>query len=145
MSVTITKSLEFDAGHRVLGHVGKCRYIHGHRYKAEITVQASMLNELGMVIDFSAIKEEIGEWIDQKWDHNILLNSADPILDLSKEDLGSILNGRVPYIMRNGNPTAENMAEELYYISQSLLPPEITIIKVKVFETPSCSAEFTKP
>ena len=53
---TITKKLEFDYGHRVLGHEGKCRHLHGHRGVAEVTVYAPSLDNLGRVVDFGAIK-----------------------------------------------------------------------------------------
>ena len=57
--IEITRRLEFDAGHRVLGHEGKCKNLHGHRYSAEITVTAPDLDGLGRVIDFGVIKEKV--------------------------------------------------------------------------------------
>ena len=80
---TVTRKLEWDSGHRVLNHGGKCRHLHGHRYVAEITVEATQLNDLGMVVDFSLIKERVGKWIDENWDHNFLAHPEDPILILS--------------------------------------------------------------
>jgi 6-pyruvoyltetrahydropterin/6-carboxytetrahydropterin synthase len=31
-AITITRRLEFDAGHRIPHHDGQCRHLHGHRY-----------------------------------------------------------------------------------------------------------------
>lgn len=76
----ITRKLEFDAGHRILGHEGKCAHLHGHRYVAEITVSGRDLDTLGRVVDFSVVKTKVGGWIDDYWDHNILLHPQDPLL-----------------------------------------------------------------
>src|SRR5262249_14498003 len=54
--VTCTRLLQFDAGHRVYQHEGKCANLHGHRYTAEITAQAEALDKIGRVIDFSVLK-----------------------------------------------------------------------------------------
>lgn len=133
--ITCTRILEFDAGHRVLGHGGRCRFIHGHRYKAEVTIQALALDALGMVVDFGVVKERVGGWIDHQWDHNLLLHPDDPLLRLS-----GVFEGRDPYIMPNGNPTAENLASVLCLVAAQLLP-EFKVTSVKLWETPNCFAE----
>src|SRR5436853_739224 len=104
--ITITRRFEFDYGHRVLGHEGKCRHLHGHRGVAEVTVQGLELDSLGRVIDFSVLKREVGEWIDNNWDHNILLNTQDPLWqEVPEESL--IFANRRPFLFGNRNPTAE--------------------------------------
>ena len=74
---TITRRLEFDAGHRVFGHESKCATLHGHRYVVEVTAQAAKLDSVGRVIDFSVLKERIGAWLDEKWDHNVIVFEQD--------------------------------------------------------------------
>ncbi len=139
MPQQITKRFEFDYGHRVMGHGGKCKHLHGHRGVAEVTVRAPRLDELGMVVDFSLLKELVGGWIDANLDHNLLLNPRDPIL--------SHLNGgeeRKPYLMRNGNPTAENIAEEVFHVAHGLLGPRgLEVTGVRVWETPTCWADYS--
>ena len=51
----------FDAAHRILGHSGKCAYLHGHTYRLEVTVSAAELDALGMVtsLAFTAIREAL--------------------------------------------------------------------------------------
>ncbi len=151
--ITCTKRLEFDAAHRLLNHTGPCRYLHGHRYCAEITVQATKLDDLGMVLDFSVIKEKVGKWVLDNWDHNILLHKDDPLLAIH-EDLESSFGGRgsryrqllfgdkPPFIMSDRNPTAENMAEMLFIQSQILLPNHLKVTHVRLYETPSSFADF---
>lgn len=150
-NTTITKMLEFDAGHRVLGHGGKCRFLHGHRYKAEITVEAWKLNELDMVIDFGDVKKLVGGWIDKHWDHNFIAHPEDPLIlnfpwlayhDASKDNE---IFGRLPFIMPNGNPTAENMAAVLFKEADSMLRDNrINVLGVRLYETPTCFAEVLR-
>jgi 6-pyruvoyltetrahydropterin/6-carboxytetrahydropterin synthase len=160
---TITRKFEFDAGHRVLGHKGKCRHLHGHRYVAEVTVDAPSLNDLDMVIDFSIVKSLIGDWINDVWDHNILLNENDPLAIISRDmdtRIGEVQNkniqsynkqaleifgGKPPYLMA-GNPTAEAIATELFAKAGFLLReagfPQLRVTNVRVYETPNCWADF---
>lgn len=140
--ITITRKFEFDSAHRVLGHEGKCRHLHGHRYVAEVTIQAPELDPLGRVIDFGVVKQIIGGWIDQNWDHNALLHCQDPLLQ--SRDQNRLFGGRTPYIMAYGNPTAENIASALFHISQASLPSELTVTHVRVYETPNCFADYSE-
>lgn len=149
----ITRRFEFDAAHRVLGHEGKCANLHGHRYVALVTVETAELDTLGRVIDYSVLKEEIGRWIDRKWDHNTLLNSDDPLVsilgDQSLKELEKLppsetlhTNLKMPYVFEKNNPTAENIAAYLLTVCKVILNryPELEVTKVEVFETPNCSA-----
>lgn len=139
--ITVTRSFRFDAAHRVLGHGGKCRHLHGHSYLAEVTVAAPALDDLGFVIDFAVLKERVGGWIDREWDHNVLLNRSDPLRDaLAREE-------RLPYLMAPGqNPTAENIAAVLAKEAAVLLAPHgLTVVSVTVWETPNCRATYAVP
>lgn len=147
MKTQITRRLEFDAGHRVLGHEGKCKHLHGHRYRAEITVSALGLDDLSRVVDFSVVKTKVGKWIDTHWDHNILLNPNDPLLKLDPNtDSSGIWAGKCPYIMDdNENPTAEVIAKHLFNKSVELLEHEgLTVERVRIYETPNCWADYSR-
>ena len=138
--ITVTRRLEFDYGHRVLGHEGKCKHLHGHRGVAEVTVKGPRLDEVGRVVDFGEVRRLVGGWVDDHWDHNLLLNPADPLLCVV--GFGDH-HGREAFEMPVGNPTAENMAECLYHIASSLLFPKgLTVVKVRMWETPSCYADY---
>ncbi len=159
MPITITRRFEFDYGHRVLGHEGKCRHLHGHRGVAEVTVQAQELDRLGRVVDFSVLKEKVGGWIDDHWDHRYLCHRADPLAQAWQEYEDSqgtskrgvwafdALGGAAPYVMHlagvNANPTAENIAAELYYHATGLLRGhDLVVTHVRVYETPNCHADY---
>ena len=75
--IKCTRRIEFDAAHRILEHESKCKMLHGHRYALEITVKAEKLDKLGRVVDFGVIKEVVGQWIDNNWDHNTILSNKD--------------------------------------------------------------------
>ena len=137
MSRTCTRKLEFDSAHRVMLHESKCRNLHGHRYVAEVTALAENLDELGRVIDFSVIKELVGGWIDEHWDHGTLAHSEDDELIRLCVD-----NGWKLWVLET-NPTAENLAEALFGISNRLLGPSgVVVTHIRLYETPNCWAEY---
>lgn len=149
--ITITRKLEFDAGHRVLGHEGKCANLHGHRYVAELTATAPGLDKIGRVIDFSVLKSVVGSWIDENWDHNMILNSNDPLVlchtnpfpFLNKDiRVGQVLGPKAPFIFEDMNPTAEVMAVALSSKARELLKPHgLEVVFVRLYETPNCWAD----
>jgi 6-pyruvoyltetrahydropterin/6-carboxytetrahydropterin synthase len=139
--VTVTRKLEFDAGHRVMNHESKCATLHGHRYTVWVTAEeaATGLDRIGRVIDFSVLKEKIGGWIDHHWDHTCIISLEDreTLVALSKLPQAKPICG-VPF-----NPTAENMATFLLHNICPILMDGtgIRITKVRVDETPNCYAE----
>ncbi|MFI5342852.1 MAG: 6-pyruvoyl trahydropterin synthase family protein [Chlamydiales bacterium] len=139
--ISITRKLEFDAGHRVMNHESKCATLHGHRYVIEITAEADALDSIGRVIDFSVLKARIGTWIDENWDHNVIIFHED------KETLAalcSIPRKKEPWVA-HWNPTAENMAEYLLSVvcPLKLFATGVLVTKVRVWETPNCYADST--
>lgn len=138
MSITCTRRIEFDAGHRILDHESKCKYLHGHRYALEATFAASGLDTLGRVIDFGAIREVLGNWIDEHWDHTTILCDKDKELG---ESIAKKTGQKIFYMDKN--PTAENMAE---YLLKEVCPKLFASVHakctlIKLYETPNCYAE----
>ncbi len=150
---TIMRKFSFDYGHRVLKHESKCKHLHGHLGIAEVSVWAPALDSLGRVIDFSVLKNLIGSWIDNNWDHNILLHKDDPLLEAADildtlddgyREIGEgIFAGKSPYITES-NPTAENLAKELYCVCRALLPEPLKVTHVRFWETPNCCADYSE-
>lgn len=135
---TVTRILEFDAAHRVVNHESKCATLHGHRYKVEIVAHGP-LDDIGRVIDFSVLKEKVGGWLDENWDHNSIV-FKDDVVTLTA--LRSMPRKKEPWVA-DWNPTAENMAT---FLISSLCPAvllgtDVKVIKVVVWETPNCKAE----
>src|SRR4051812_23936998 len=127
---SVTKELRFCYGHRLLDYDGKCRHLHGHNGRAEITLQAATLDRLGMVIDFSKLKQVVGSWIDEALDHRMLLHKDDPALPF--------LRGQgEPVVVLDVNPTAENIARLIFDFTRAQGFP---VTEVKLWETDSAFA-----
>ncbi len=136
--IRCTRKIEFDAGHRVVGHQNKCKFLHGHRYVLEVTAESETTDNLGMVVDFGQMKLIIQKWINENFDHSLILHRQDKEIG----DKISDWTGQKIYYMDN-NPTAENIALHLKLV---ILPKLFTssffvIIKLKLFETPNCFVE----
>ena len=140
-SITATRHHDFSCGHRIVGHEGKCRFLHGHNYRVHFTAQAGQLDNLGRVVDFSAIKNTLCQWLEDNWDHKFVMWAEDPLQGHMNKfradggiDLGIVL---VPF-----NPTAENMG---LYLMEHVAPmifnsPDLKLIRVDVEETRKCFA-----
>ena len=72
MKISITKKFEFEAAHKLPNHSGKCRNLHGHSYKLEVTVSSNKLNGQGMVMDFGDLKAIVKKHVLDKFDHSNL-------------------------------------------------------------------------
>lgn len=75
MKTTITISTTFAAAHRLPDHEGKCQRLHGHTYGVEVTVEGTPQQSgpsVGMVMDFSELRQRVGELIVQPLDHQLL-------------------------------------------------------------------------
>jgi 6-pyruvoyltetrahydropterin/6-carboxytetrahydropterin synthase len=133
----ITRKFTFCSGHRIYGHESKCAHLHGHNYTLFLTVSTEKLDSLGRVIDFSVIKEKVGEWIDKNLDHNFILFIGDPAIQV----ITSMCRNNKPFIMEE-NATAENIAKVLFKAASEVLPSHIKIEKVILWETENCYAEI---
>lgn len=129
---TVCSDFTFEAAHRLLGHKGLCRFLHGHTYKVRVGFVSTELDELGMVVDFSQIKLMAKGWLDQHWDHATILNEKDPLLDV-------IQNQR--FFKMDSNPTAEKMAQWLFLAFTEIFGGlKVRCSFVTVWETPTNSA-----
>lgn len=82
---TVTKRIEVSGSHVLnLPYESKCSNLHGHNWIINVTLKSETLDENGMILDFTKIKEIVNQL-----DH-------------------AHLNDIVPF-----NPTAENIAKWL--------------------------------
>ena len=133
----VVRKHEIHCGHRVYQHESKCRNLHGHSYVFHLKCSSESLDNLGRVIDFSVIKELLCKWLDDNWDHKMILWDQDPLFtELLKLD-SSV--GSIPY-----NPTAENLARYLVETIGPQLFAHLPIIlsEVTLEETSKCSASY---
>lgn len=136
MTLSITKRIEFDAGHRLVGHESKCAHLHGHRYAVEVTVLLTgSLDKVGRVVDFSVIKEKLGGWIDDNLDHAFIANAKDPIVPF-------LIQHKQRHMVVPFEPTAENLAGMLLKEASRLLKGTgLHVSSLVLWETPTSRAE----
>lgn len=134
----ITRVFGIDMGHRLVKHESKCRNVHGHRYTIEVSCRGlTKLDEVGRVIDFGAIKDIVGKWLDDVFDHGFVAEDGDPIIDFLRSHDQKTVVIDCP-------PTVENLVELWFNGAAELLANVgILVTRVKAYETPNCWAEYT--
>ena len=140
MSLSIMRRFTFCAGHRLVGHEGKCRNLHGHNYVLEIYVTCPKQDSIGRIIDFKLLKQRINGWIDENWDHTFVLWKED------QNGLDAVRSSEPHRIFElDANPTAENMAIYfLHKIAPTLLEGTgASAFKVRLWESEETCAEVT--
>lgn len=145
--ITITRKLEFDAGHRIPDHNSQCRNLHGHRYTLEITLTGAVIeqegrSDNGMIMDFSEVKAIAKQHLVDVWDHAFLAYAKDHML---LEFLARIPGHKTVVIDRI--PTVENLARTAFGILKTAFLDRfgngLRLHKLVLHETPNCWAEIT--
>ena len=144
--LTITRKLEFDAGHRIPDHNSQCRNLHGHRYTLLITltgdvVQQDGVSDNGMIMDFGDIKALANEHLVNLWDHAFIVYEKDTAV---RAFLDSMPNHKTVVIDRV--PTVENLAQTAFDILKGVYNERfgrhLSLAKITLYETPNCWAEI---
>jgi 6-pyruvoyltetrahydropterin/6-carboxytetrahydropterin synthase len=143
--LTITRKLEFDAGHRIPDHRSQCRNLHGHRYVLEITLAGAVHDtegesDNGMVMDFADVKALAVAHLVSQWDHAFIVYRGDtlvrPLLD-GIPDHKTVVLDRVP--------TVENLAraafDALAPVYDARYGSDLRLVRLRLYETPNCWAE----
>ncbi len=84
----VTSTFTFEAAHRLAWHPGKCRNLHGHSYRLDVSVEGP-LDANGVVLDFDTLQDVVHTAVIDVWDHR---------------DLNEVLD----------NPTAELLAHRAW-------------------------------
>lgn len=133
------RKIHFCYGHRVMNHENKCANLHGHN--AVVWVYATpikSLDALGRVVDFSVLKEKVGGWIEEHWDHTMILFDQDTTTLKALEGVPR----NKDFFLLNCNPTAENLANYLLHVvcPPLLAPYGVIVTKIVFYETENCLA-----
>lgn len=112
----------FSAAHHLRNYNGQCENLHGHNWKVEVTVSTEQLDESGMALDFTILKQKTATLIKQLDHHN--LNDIAPFTTV--------------------NPSSENIASYLYtQLAEALKDYSVTITTVSVWESETSRASYT--
>jgi 6-pyruvoyltetrahydropterin/6-carboxytetrahydropterin synthase len=87
--VDIKQYDDIPFAHRQHKHTGHCRFIHGHNWSFRFTFGATEMDECGFVVDFGKLKW-LKDWLEANFDHKLVLNVDDPMVDHLKKSLGEI-------------------------------------------------------
>jgi 6-pyruvoyltetrahydropterin/6-carboxytetrahydropterin synthase len=113
MNMRVTRAFAFEAAHRLPWHPGRCRDLHGHSYRLEITVEGPVGDD-GIVIDFADLRDVVQREVLDRYDHRYLNDLMD-------------------------NPTAELLAAEVW---KRLEAADLAVVRIRLWETADCSVEI---
>jgi 6-pyruvoyltetrahydropterin/6-carboxytetrahydropterin synthase len=120
-----------------MNHEGGCAYLHGHNWVALVTITSPDLDPVGRVIDFSKLKEIVGKWIDDNWDHAFILNGSDTKV---KEAIAPF--SRIYELGAGENPSSENLSAHLYNKLTEILPAPLQVKSIELHETSNCWSTY---
>ena len=118
----VTIEQTFAAGHALRNYHGKCENVHGHNYRCQVTMEGEQLDDVGLLVDFVALKKAVQVVID-RLDHQ-WLNDYPPFDVL--------------------NPSAENIAKYIYdeVLSGIAMAPGARLESVRLWETDTSYATY---
>lgn len=128
----------FDAAHFLQGYAGKCRNLHGHRWRVTAELAAEHLSAepqtRGMLVDFATLKADLKQ-LCEPLDHSLIYEAGSlrgaTVAALREE---AFRLSEVPF-----RPTAEAFS---HYFYCKLRERGYPVRRVEVFETPGNSASY---
>ena len=130
----------FDSAHFLADYVGKCRNIHGHRWRVIIEIQGDALltsgEKRGMLVDFGDLKNDLKKLADEL-DHSLIIESGS-LKDATMEALRDEEFRIVEFPFR---PTAENFAKYFY---DRMIDLGYRVREAVVYETPNNCASYSE-
>lgn len=134
----IRKLFRAEIAHRLVNSysVG-CQSIHGHSYVFELVLEGRELDNTHMILDFGAVKDTEFKTLIDSWDHSMIICSADPMKDKLVDLLKEF---KCRHHVVEFNPTAEMMAEYLYWFAKDKC--NLPVKAVLVHETTTGYAKY---
>jgi 6-pyruvoyltetrahydropterin/6-carboxytetrahydropterin synthase len=128
----------FDAAHFLKGYAGKCKNIHGHRWRVVATVQGEQLKWEGsqrdMLLDFGDLKADLKALAD-RFDHALLIELG----SLRPETMAALEAEEFHLELLPFRTTAENLSKYFY---DQLALKGYQVKEVSVYETPTNCASY---
>ena len=120
---TVAIERSFSSAHNLRGYMGKCESLHGHNWKVEVVVGAEKLDHLGMVVDFTILKE-VTDALLESYDHTYL-NEVPPF-------------DRI-------NPSSENLSQVFFdALSEKINDDRLRVQAVSVWESDRSKATYRR-
>ncbi len=140
--VRVTKEFDFEMAHALWNYDGPCRNIHGHSYKLEVTVMGEPSGDhssikLGMVVDFSDLKNIVKKEVVKVFDHSVVINRK-----AGDQEIRTVSQMFDNFHIMNYQPTCENLLLDMVRRIQGKLPAKLQLVRVKLRETGTSYAEW---
>ncbi len=140
--IRVTKEFNFEMAHALYNYDGLCKNIHGHSYKLFVTVIGTPIAEkshpkLGMLIDFGDLKVIIYKEIVEVFDHALVINKSS---GFSNRKYGHEMFDNTIYV--DYQPTCENMVYDFVGRIRPILPSNIELHSLRLYETETSYAEW---
>ena len=123
----------FDSAHFLASYNGKCRNIHGHRWRVVIEIAGENLDD-GMVVDFTDIKAALKALTDNL-DHSLVMEKD----TLKPQTYECLVDEGFRIMIMDFRPTAENFAK---YFFDEIKNKGFNIRAAEVYETPNNCARY---
>ena len=123
----------FDSAHFLARYNGKCRNIHGHRWRVAIEIAGENLDD-GMVVDFTDIKAALKALTDNL-DHSLVMEKD----TLKPQTYECLVDEGFRIMIMDFRPTAENFAK---YFFDEIKNKGFNIRAAEVYETPNNCARY---
>lgn len=128
----------FDSAHFLYGYEGKCRNIHGHRWKIEAEIFSHELisegQTRGMIVDFGDFKKDL-KAIADSFDHRLIYEKG--TLKSSTEQ--ALADEGFAVTAVDFRPTAENFSRHIFVLLKDM---GYSVKRVTVYETPANCAVY---
>jgi 6-pyruvoyltetrahydropterin/6-carboxytetrahydropterin synthase len=111
----VTRTFTFDAAHQLPWHPGKCKNLHGHTYRLEVSLEGPVDNQ-GIVCDFADLDQLVRTEVIDRLDHQYLNDLMD-------------------------NPTAELIAADIWKRLDDVATGAAHLVHLKLWETADSAVE----
>ncbi|MGA2191896.1 MAG: 6-carboxytetrahydropterin synthase QueD [Nitrospirota bacterium] len=112
---------KFAAAHQLRNYNGRCERLHGHNWKVKVYIMSDVLNDIGLAMDFKALKDDTNEVI-SVLEHSFV-NEVAPFTEI--------------------NPSSENIAKWIYEtLAKKINTESIQVSMVTVWESDTASASY---
>ena len=140
--IRVTKKFHFEMAHSLFEYDGVCRNIHGHSYNLEITISGKPLQQPGhpkdgMVMDFHELKMLVKQHIIETLDHALMISSL-----TSPEQTEALRKVTNRLNIVGFQPTTENILFHIVAILKPLLPKNVALFSIRLYETETSYAEW---
>ena len=128
----------FDAAHFLSGYEGKCKNLHGHRWRVIARIASESLSKEGqsrdMVIDFKDFNQALKD-ITSSLDHTLIIEKD----SLKAATLSALKDEGFAICEFPFRPTAERFSK---YLFEQMKEKNFPVYSVSVYETPTNCATW---